>query len=281
MISIRGGSGLGDSLYLQGVVRHFVERGHRVEACSDWPDVFRHLRNVKVSKFRRLRVQVCAHYTIRKGLDGTDQWQDCCIQAGINVPVEFRLDWKPVNQAIVDLVRSLPGPRIIVGLPRIPLGRSDGVGRELLPDCRRIQQAIDLVGPRASFIQVGSGKPEFSLSGLTLDLVNKTSVTDLIDAAFAGDAFLGYVSFLVPLAESLQKPAMFVWSRSGLETRGGRDANTDLFFRQITPKKILHRKPPKFSPASRAVIDDCSDDEMREAVNAFFDEAGSSAEVRR
>ena len=41
MKTIRGGRGLGDALYVQGVVRHLVGLGQRLAVRSDWPEVFR------------------------------------------------------------------------------------------------------------------------------------------------------------------------------------------------------------------------------------------------
>lgn len=260
MISIRVASGLGDSLYLQSIARYLVEKGHDVEVCSDWPDVFLPLKGrIKVSPFRRDNITRSAHYSMRKKTPGTDQFQDCCIAAGIRDPVDLRLDWKPINLALVARVKSSGRPVVAVQLPRKPMNRPDNFGADLLPDCNVIQRAIDLIGNRAYFVQIGSGEPLFKFSGIDIDLSNQTSVSDLIDAAWAADAFLGYVSFIVPLAESLGKPALLVWSRRGLNSNEPRRE----FIRSITPQKILHRK------SSRFVIDDCSGAELAEAVNAL------------
>ena len=70
--------------------------------------------------------------------------------------------------------------------------------------------------------------------------------------------FVGYCSFVVPLAESLNKPALLVWARRGL--RAGHP-----YIRAITPEKIL-QKPA----TSRFVIDDASDAQINEAADALF-----------
>lgn len=266
MLSIRGGSGLGDSLYLQGVVRHLVSETPGIEVCTDWPDVFLPLKGkIRLSRFRRENITKIAHYTSRKAIPGTDQFQDCCLQVGISEPVEFKLDWRVVDEGLADSVRDAAGARpiVVVGLPRAPLGRKDGVGAELLPDCGVIQRGIDLIGGVAFIVQVGHGAPLFNFRGIDLDLANRTTVSGLLDVASMADGFLGYCSFIVPLAESLLKPALLVWSRRGLNSP--RD-----FFRQITPEKIFHR------PAtSRAVIDDCGEDQLLEAADAFLGQVGS------
>lgn len=249
--------GLGDALYLQAVVRHLVRKGQKVEVCTEWPDVFRPLKDhVKFSPFSRTNIQILAHYSMRKGIAGTTQFEDCCLQAGIREPVEFKLDWWPVNAGLVAQIRKPWKPILCVQLPRAPMGRSDGFGAELLPDCGVIQQAIDRLKDRAYIVQIGSGEALYRFKGIDLDLSNATSVSDLIDVAYAADGFLGYCSFLVPLAESLGKPAVLVWSRRGLHSR-------QPFISRITPQKILHRK------SSRWIVDD-EPGRLDEVLNGFL-----------
>jgi hypothetical protein len=57
------------------------------------------------------------------------------------------------------------------------------------------------------------------------------------------DGVLGYCSFILAAAESLNKPCLMVWSRKGLESK-------DLYIRQITPQKIIEHETTKF------IIDD-------------------------
>jgi hypothetical protein len=249
--------GLGDALYVQSVARHLIEKGESLRVHSAWPDVFRPLGDrAKVVPFSRAGVQIVAHYPSRKRFTQTTQFEDCCLTAGIKERVDLRLDWDPLNLALVDYLRSKR--RVLcVQLPRAPMGRKDGFGAELLPDCSVIQTIIDRLQDRFFIVQIGSGKSLHEFRGVDLDLANQTSVTDLIDVATAADAFLGYVSFLVPLAESLNKPAMLVWSRRGL--RSGQP-----YISSITPKKILHK------PSSRYVMDDANDQTINESVEALL-----------
>lgn len=256
MKSIRAGMGLGDALYLQGVARYFKERGQALEVCCAWPDVFRYYGDMaKVTGFRRNRIDILAHYSLRKSRTDTNQWQDCCIQAGIREPWDMRLDWKVTNQGLVD---SLKGkPVLCVGLPRSPMGRTDGFGKELLPDCAAIQRCIDVLRQKYLIVQVGGGKALHQFTGIDVDLSNRTSVCELIDVASQADAFLGYVSFLVPLAESFDKPALFVWSRRGT-TRAHR------YITQITPQKILSK------PTSRFIFDNAPAKDIDAAASALL-----------
>lgn len=263
MISVRGGMGLGDAIYVQAVARHLVGQGHRVEACTAWPDVFRPLGDkVVCSPFRRKPIDRLAHYASRRGAPGTTQFEDVCINAGIGKVADLRLDWEPVGGELPARLHSAGKPVIVVQMPRAPFGRSDGYGLEFLPDCRTIQRAIDMLAGRALLVQIGKGEPLFRFAGIDVDLANLTSVCDVLDVASAADGFLGYCSFMVPLAEALSKPALLVWSRKGLASRHE-------VVRQMTPQKILHRA------SSRFVMDDCPDAQLSEAVDALCDQIRS------
>lgn len=247
-------------------MRHLVERGEELEVCSNWPDVFLPLAGrVKLSAFRR-DVDIRAHYAMRKGISGTDQFQDVCIAAGAPRDTPFILGWSPRNMELVRRVRAGGRPVIAVQLPRAPFDRKDGFGTELLPDCNVIQAIIDTIGDRAKFVLLGKGDPPYRFTGIDLDLSNNTSVSDLLDATHAADAFLGYVSFFVPLAESQAKPALFVWSRAGLESRHE-------FIRQITPQKIFHRAATQF------VIDDSPVEAIAAAASELYRQAGRAPPV--
>lgn len=259
-LSIRSGKGLGDNLYLQSIARHLVETGHRPIVCTSFPDLFRPLSGkVDVEPYRRDHVDRVAHYISRKRVPGTDQFVDCCINAGVGDRAELRLDWSPVNFPLLARLKAQGKPVVMVQLPRHPMGRADGYGADLLPDCTVIQRAIDRIGDRAFKVQVGQGEPLFRFSGIDLDLANATTVSDLLDVAYASDGALGYCSFIVPLAESLNKPTLLVWSRRGL-----RSSNS--FVRAIVPEKIIHRPS-----TTRAVVDDAKEAELNGAVDAFCD----------
>lgn len=259
MKSIRAGRGLGDSLYLQAVVRHLVKRdGLKLKVCSDWPDVFLPLGDrVQVVPFTRQGITILAHYTLRKPKEGSTQFQDCCKCAGITEDVEFKLDWPEARGELIDQVKASGKPVICVQLPRAPMGRSDGFGAELLPDCRVIQRAIDSLKDRATVVQIGAGQPLYQFQGIDIDLANKTTVAQMIDVASVARGMLGYCSFIVPLAECLDKPALLVWSRKGL--RSGTP-----YIRQITPQKILHK------PSSKWILDDALQDSIEESAHALL-----------
>lgn len=240
MISIRGGSGLGDALYVQSVARHFVEQGERVEACCAWPDVFASLGDaVTISPFRRDRINVLAHYASRRGFGESTQWEDVCLTAGIPATTPLRLDWRVRGHLgkLVDEVVNQAGslPIALIQMPRAPFARKDGYGIELLPNCKAIQHAIDALDGVAFRVQVGAGDCLHRFDSIDLDLANRTTVPDLIDLASVSACVVGYASYIVPLAESLELPGLIVWARAGRHSRHEP-------VRQITPRKVIHRK---------------------------------------
>lgn len=260
MKSIRGGMGLGDALYVQAVARHIIrKRGERLKVCTEWPDVFKPLGNkVEIAPFTRHGINYLAHYSARKNWTGTDQFQDCCLSAGVVDKVDLKLDWQAEDSDLIAQVTKSGRPVVVVQLPRAPMGRTDGFGAELLPDCQRIQDAIDLIDGEATKVLVGAGKALFDFKGIDIDLSNRTTVSQLLDVASVAHGFLGYVSYCVPLAESFDSPGLFVWSRCGL------NSGTP-YVKQITPKKILHRA------SSRHVIDDCPPEALADAVENFME----------
>lgn len=258
--SIRCGRGLGDSLYLQSVVRHLTAApGQRLRVLSDYPEIFSQLgARAVVSPFER-KADILAHYAQRKAIDGTTQFEDCCIGAGIAGPVELRIDWKVQNQALVDRLRAPGRPILVVQLPRTPMGRTDGFGADLLPNCEVLQALLFRFRASHTVVQVGAGTPLFRFAGVDVDLANAGTVSDLLDVAAVADRFLGYCSFLVPLAESFRRPALFVWANAGL-TRGHQ------FIRRITPRKVLQL------PSSRHVIDNWTEAQIERAIDGFLEQ---------
>lgn len=255
MKSIRCGRGLGDSIYLQSVVRHLVRTtGERYSVCSDYPDVFIPLGDsVQVVPFRRDRVNITAHYVARKGVQGTTQFDDCCQAARIEGPVELKLDWPGPSGQLVEQLRREGKPIVCVQMMRYPMGREDGFGMDMLPDPKMIQQFIDGVRDIATVVQIGAGKALHSFDGVNIDLSGKTTVKELIDVVAVSSGCLGYCSFLLPLAESLDKPLQLVWARRGL-------SSSHPFIRMVTPRKLLHK------PSSMWIMDDAQEDRVRDGI---------------
>jgi predicted alpha/beta-hydrolase family hydrolase len=150
-------------------------------------------------------------------------------------------------------LKGIAKPVVVVQMPRAPFGRSDGFGMEFLPDFSVVQKSIDAIKDRTFLVMVGAGEPLVKYTGIDLDLSNKTTVSDLIDVAYAANGFLGQCSFIVPLAECFSKPVHIIWSRAHT-----RSAHVEV--RRMTPEKILHGERSAFS---------YDDQEVSEVMDAF------------
>ena len=246
---IRGGSGLGDSLYVQSVARHLVSRGVDLEVCSDWPEVFQNLP-VTLVPFSRANIDYLAHYSKRKE-ENTDQFVDCCLQAGIKESVNLTLDWKTRDTR---LTQSLADKRILlVHGGREPMARKDRFGRELLPNEHVFNRILESLHDVYYIVQIGSGAQLYPLKHVDLDLTNKTSVSDLFDLASIAKRFMGQVSFIIPLAESFDKKALIVWAHKGLSSQ-------ERYIARIIPQKILHKVTCSY------VVDNWPDEKLEKTL---------------
>ena len=243
---LRGGRGIGDTIYQVPIVKHYLDQGNHIEACTDYPEIFRGIQcdQLRFAPFAKNDIKILAHYALRKRITqaersfhpgpGTDQFEDMCISAGTPV-VKQSLFWSPANRELIDRVKDGGRPVLCLQMPREPMGRADGFGTELLPRYEVMDHILNLLSPRFKVVQIGKGDVLHHFGHIDLDLSNQTSVTDLIDIASACDAFLGYCSYIVPLAEAFQKPLLCVWSRRGLNSN-------QPYIKQITPQKILHQE---------------------------------------
>lgn len=257
MIAVRGASGLGDSVYLRPIIEHFVRAGRDPVALSNYPEVFDGA-GCRVEPFRRERVDVVAHYVMGKGRQGTTQFDDMVLAAGITERVPFGFAWPVKNPGLVAGVRARAAgrPVVLVHGGRRPMARTDGFGMELLPEPGAFEAALaGLAG--CYLVGIGRDEPLYRLE-VDEDLKGGTTVTGLLDLFATCDGALGQCSFVIPMAEVFDRPLLVIWAARGL-------AVNNLYIRQITPAKILSK------PTSRHVVDDRQPEQITEAARAFSD----------
>lgn len=250
MLRIRGGSGLGDSLYIRPVADFFVRQGEQVMVLTDHPDVFIGSGVSSIQRHRKTDYDILAHYTAGKSNPHTNQWQDVCARAGVgDLPLSFK--WKVRCKMLVDdlLAMAKGKPLILLNGGRYPMNRTDGFANEMLPDRAAFDALLEGLQRDCFVVEVGQGVELYPLTA-DVDLVGRTSVSDVLDIASVCDAMVGQCSFMIPLAECFDKPLMVVWAARGLESK-------ELYIRQCTPQKILSKKTSRFmfdnwSPATIA-----------------------------
>jgi hypothetical protein len=253
---VRGGSGLGDSLYLRAVAEYFIRSGQQVTVCSNYGELFLGL-DCKVEPFTRQHVDIVAHYAAPKQKENksTTQWEDVCQSAGIP-PMPLCFTWQCRNPGLVQELRTKAAgrPLVLIHGGRTPMGRSGGFGKELLPNKFAFDAVLAALGD-AYTIRIGHGAHAYPLQ-TSLDLNGATTVSDLMDLGQACDGMVGQCSWAVPLAEGFAKPLVAVWAARGLKA-------AHQYVRQITPAKILS------APTSRFVMDDWPATRIQEETIAF------------
>ena len=254
MKRIRGGSGLGDAIYLRSIVEHFIRKGEVVTVCCGYPSVFDGT-GATVLPFDRFNIDVLAHYTAGKRKLGTNQWQDICLSAGVEVPLRF--DWTVKNPALIQRLHTQAAgrPLVIVHGGRAPMARVDGFGKELLPEREAFDAALAALSD-CFLVQVGKADQVYPLKA-DVDLNGSTSVSDLLDLGASCDAIVGQCSFVIPLAEAFDKPLLVVWASAGMSPA------RHYYISSITPSKVLSK------PSSKFVMDDWTQQKIREVVRAF------------
>lgn len=255
MIRIRGGRGLGDSLYLRPIVDYLRRLGERVTALSDYPDVFAG-SGADVQPFTRQGVNLLAHYTSGMCNPDTTQWQDILRSARMPPGLPLRFDWQVKNHALVDAlrVRAAGRPLVLVHGGKEPMNRTDGFGLELMPERWAFVTALEALSD-CFLVRVGKGPRLYELPA-DADLNGGTTVSDLLDVASQCAGIVAQCSFAVPLAECFDKPLLAVWSAQGLVAR-------QAYVRQITPRKVLCGARDAF------VMDDWSPERIREVASAL------------
>jgi len=266
-IRVRGGSGLGDAIYIRPVAEYYARKGDEVTVCCAYPEVFAGAKGIKVEGFSRDRIDVLAHYVGGKKRIDKNQWQDIAISAAVpDLALSFR--WSIRNRALVDGIRADAGDRpvVLVHGGRAPMGRADGFGKELLPEKRAIDRVLAELGD-CFRVRVGHGEKLYGLE-VDVDLNGSTSVSDLMDLGWSCDGALGQCSFMIPLCEAFDKAFLAVWAASGME------AHRHPYIKAITPAKIFSK------PTSIAVIDTWQPERIREVVNEFRSMVGRAASAR-
>lgn len=250
---IRGGAGLGDAMYIRPIAEHFVRAGERVKVCSGFPEVFLG-SGAEVEPFDRFNIDVLAHYTAGKRDPTTNQWQDICRSAGVSVPLRF--EWEVKNHALIEGLKADAAGRrlVLVHGGRVPMGRTDGFGAELLPDRSAFAAALEALEDCFT-VRVGKGADLYGLD-VGVDLNGSTSVSDLLDIGSICDGVVGQCSFAIPLAEVFDKPLLCVWAARGLSA-------AHAYIRQITPAKVLSK------PSSHYVMDDWAAERIQQVVRTW------------
>jgi hypothetical protein len=235
---IKGPSGLGDAIYLYPVVKWYTARYDKVIVRSFYPELFQNIKNVEVEPFRaKGDINLKCSYTKRKYTAGTSQFEDIVIGAEIKEALDFKIDWEIKNKGIEEIIRKeVKGKKVcIITAPYEPFAREDKWGKLLRIKSGMMQTIVDKYRDKVFFIQVGGRFTLTEIKGTQLNLINKISVSDLIDLVCVGDIGLSQIGNMLPICESLGKKNFLFFAETGLKC-------DNKFISSITPEKIIHYK---------------------------------------
>lgn len=236
-MNLIGPKGLGDAIYLRAIALHFLEIGKQVTVFTFWPDVFSDLPVQALTaagvtgepgEGTKLKQSFYCLHCQAPAMRVLTQFQMMCLQAGVEVPIELRADWKVRNQGLVDSVIAQAKGRPIL----------------LYQPVRRVQKPYDLPPESAEFLKhlddsyfrVKVGHPNYSDGDgpCERNLFGACSVSDLFDLASVADLCYAEPSYLPILAQALDRRFVCMFSRRALASDFAKVAG-------VRPERLFHK----------------------------------------
>ena len=265
-LGLKGASGLGDTIYAYPIVKYYAQKHDTVYYMTDYPELYETLPNVKCAKHEKLNyirlpngerqpIDIRFTYCARKYTPGSSQFTDSRISAGISEPIELTIPWKTKNNKLIDDINKVCGGKkiCIIAAPYEPFGREDEWGAILRIKPDIIQNIVDKYKDKVYFIQIGNKFTLHNIKNVDLDLINKTSVSDLFDLIKRCDVGISQIGNLLPLCECQGKRNFIIFNKKAMESE-------NKFISAITPEKTIHYKKLNIS---------VTDDDIKKAVVRF------------
>jgi len=269
--TLKGASGLGDSIYIRMVAQYFYEKDKSTFflIMSDFPDLFiglpchivRHTKLNEIEyqgrKYHTNKISYCG----RKYKNDTTQFEDVCIAAGVPKDISYSLDWKIKNNTLINGIKKSASikrkPICLITSPYRPFGRIDNWGKEITVNFDCMKKLINSKKNDFYFVMTCKDTPIYRLENIDCNLSMKTNISDLLDIASISNVIIGQIGHALPIAECLNKPALIFFSKNGMSC-----GNT--FLESITPKKTIHKKN-----LVKHIIDNESDECIRRTFESL------------
>lgn len=235
MLALKSPKGLGDALYLRAIALHMLERGQSPVIHTLWPDAFSDLPiTVKPISEEERSIQgafYCLHCRIPEPR-AMDQFEMCCAQAGLVDPVDFKMGWKVRDTPLTREIKRIGKPILVYQPPK----HAKNEEQELVSPRR---EAFNAFLDDSKYFRVRIGSPKHvdakCDAPFDLDLVGKTSIHDAFDIGALGDVFFGEPSFLLVMAEAMDKPVTCMFTRRAQNSGHWRACNA-------TAERIFHKR---------------------------------------
>ena len=236
MIKLTSAKGLGDAIYLRAIVLHLLERGETpIAVFTFWPAAFADLPILVRSPDEQTGTEglIQASYLLRDHTTG-DQFTMACERAGLDPIPPLVMNWRVCNPALVEAVRvAAQGRGIFMFQP--PKLVNNAEQEELRPSRSAFERYVD---EWRGHFRIKVGHPAFTEEGnapCELDLYGKTSIHDVFDLGTIAAMCFGESSFLLIMAEAMDRPFTCMFTRRGLDSDYER-------VRNVRPDRIFHKQ---------------------------------------
>lgn len=236
-IVFRGPAGFGDSVYDLAICVELLKQFKVISIRTRHPSLFAWMKGMETERWRKGGENLAIHYAHGRKVPGTCLWQDLLQSAQLDTKIPFEIKWKIHNQPLLDRIKKEAGDKkiCIIACPYKPFDRPDNYGLDLRPDWNVFDKIVDYLKGKVFLVRIGKYVREHDTRGCHLDLVGKTSDTDLMDLGEVVDFGFSQNGFLIPLLESRNKPIFVLYSRKGLNSPDPIICNTK-------PEKILSKQ---------------------------------------
>lgn len=222
-IFLTGPSGLGDSLYHASVCRYLSTRCKEIVVTTKYPELFYGIKNVRCVEFSAKCPDdwqyINATYFSRRGVKGTNQFEDILIECGIKKD-EFKFDIvyeKPGDIDIDTGKRRL----CIIKAPDYNGWATRGELAIAIPKLEIFQKLIDMFHKYLFFVLVGQSRFDTNhFHDIDLNLIDQTTTLDLLYLVENSAIVLTRPGHLIPMAEGFGRRTFVVGSRSATKRRG-------------------------------------------------------------
>jgi hypothetical protein len=248
VIGLKGASGLGDTIYAYPIAKHYAQKNEVVYIMSDYPELFKTLLNVKVYPHKKINyivkedgskqpIDIRFTYCARKYTPGTSQFKDSCLSAGIEKDIPLSLQWEVKDQKSIENIKKVAKGRklCIIAAPYEPFGRDDQWGKLLRIKPNIMQDIVNEYKQDVCFVQVGNKYVLNNINNVDINLINLTSVSQLMDLVASCDITISQVGNMLPISECLGKKNFIIYSRKAVESE-------NRFIAAIVPEKVTHYK---------------------------------------
>lgn len=234
-VRLRGGGGVGDSIYVYPIANYFSKKNIDVEVLTDFPMFYRNIKNCKTRSRNIIPPgTVNCRYGERYPIQTTNIWEDTLITSGLqdkNIDLKINYD-RTKYKFDFETDKKI----VLIKSPTYSMKRQKPETERIIPNPKYFQTIINEFKDQCYFIKCGLVNGyKTTLNNFDLDLSGYNDLIKILALVDISDIVLCQSSFFVSMAEGLDGKLMIGFNRQGMDTKYK-------FFHYITPKKVICKK---------------------------------------